>query len=156
MHKVLHCQYYLLYSVKYAWSYVSPYLCILQVLITWSRLILGLELIIEYLIYVRQLMFDHLIYVRLYTIICMKMTYGGSNFPNLGGRCFTTPPPLHIIYPPKTLTIIISMNLTILMNCLKKIESFIFFKFENPSSGSEVGGVRYFSTPPFYIYPTNA
>ena len=105
MHEVLYCQYYLLYSVKYAWSFVWPWLCILQVLITWNKLILSLKLY--------------------------------------------NPP--HKIYPPKTLTIIISMNLIILLNCWKKIESFTFLKFENPSSGSEIRGCC-FSTPPYSLW----
>ena len=102
MHEVLYCQYYLLYSVKCAWSFVRPWLCILHVLITWSKLILSWN--------------------------------------------YTTPPP-HKIYPPKTLTIIISMNLIILLHCWQKIESFTFLNFENPSSGSEIRG-SCFSTPP--------
>ena len=65
------------------------------------------------------------------------------------------PPPPHKIYPPKTLTIIISMNLIILLHCWQKIESFTFLKFENPSSGSEVRGGGVFQPPPlppFDIY----
>ena len=71
---------------------------------------------------------------------------------NLSLKLYNPPP--HKIYPPKTLTIIISMNLIILLDCWQKIESFTFLKFENPSSGSEVrvGGVFQPPLPPFDIY----